>query len=63
MDFWHNKHGKSSSVIVVAVIAMRDGGPVKSHRIRLVLFMLIALNIVLLLGNLSVIDLILEILG
>jgi len=52
----------SISVVVVAVVAMRKGGPVKNRLIRITLLIMIALNMVLLLINTGVVDDMLEVL-
>jgi len=52
----------SISVVVVAVVAMRKGGPVKNRFIRITLLIMIALNTVLLLINIGVVDAMLEML-
>jgi hypothetical protein len=52
----------SISVVVVAVVAMRKGGPVKNRLIRITLLIMIALNTVLLLINTGVVDAMLEVL-
>jgi len=52
----------SISVVVVALVAMRKGGPVKNRFIRITLLIIIGLNTVLLLGNTGVVDAMLEVL-